>query len=118
VAKIQVGPDHVIGGVIHVQVIRDTAQSDPQKMFTATVHAPGMSKDLPLHNGSSLDVPVNVPPVVGSVHAQVDDFRLVPPGDDAKATAIACLVVFRLIEGPIRVTIGSVPVTAALRSVT
>jgi hypothetical protein len=114
-AKVQVGPDHVIGGVLHVQVFRDTAQADPQRMFSATVHAPGMSRDFALHDGSSLDVPVNVPPIVGSVHAEVDDFRTVPPGDAARATAIACQVVFKLLEGPIRLTLGSIPVTAACR---
>ena len=47
-ARINVGPNHTIAGIIHTQIERDDTQSDPEKAFFAAVHAPGVSFDLPL----------------------------------------------------------------------
>ena len=107
--------DHTIANVIHVQILRDDAQSDPTKAFSAAINAPGISQTLPLSNGSSLDFPIRVGALNGSIHAEVDNFNLLPAGATAgKVTAISCLVVFKLIEF-VHFTIGSIPVTAAFK---
>jgi hypothetical protein len=107
--------DHAIAGVIHVQILRDSAIHDPQKAFSAKINAPGVSETLPLNNQSSVDFAVSTGPVQGKIHVEVDDFNVLPHGATAgNATAITCNVVFKLIE-IVRITLGSVPVTAALR---
>jgi hypothetical protein len=97
--------DHTIGGIIHVQVLRDTSATDPQAAFSAAINAPGLSKSLPLHSGA----------LNGTIHVEVDNFMVLPAGATAQtATAINCLIVFKLIEF-VHLTIGSIPVTAALK---
>ncbi len=111
----QVVSDHAIAGIIHVQVLRDTAQTDPQQAFSATVNAPGVSKSLPLNNNASLDFPLHSGTLNGTIHVEVDNFMVLPHGATAQnATAISCLIVFKLIE-IVHITLGSIPVTAALK---
>ncbi|MGZ3503230.1 MAG: hypothetical protein ACXWNJ_04135 [Vulcanimicrobiaceae bacterium] len=116
----QIGPDHVVADVIHVQIQRDPAASDAQKAFFAKINAPGFSQTLPIANGASKDyqlagVQIGGAPVSPTVHVEVDNFRLLPAGSTAKnATAIAFLLVFRL-EEIFKLTIGSIPVTASLK---
>jgi hypothetical protein len=117
--KQQVGPDHVIGGVIHVQIFRDPTISDPQKAFSAQINAPGFSDTFNISNGASqkFSVPVSIPGVPGSptVSVQVDDFRLLPAGSTAQnATALAFLLVFKIVEF-FQITIGSIAVTSGLK---
>jgi hypothetical protein len=107
--------DHTIGGIIHVQVLRDTTITDPQGAFSAAINAPGISKSLPLNNASSLDFPLHTGALNGTIHVEVDNFTVLPAGATAQtATAISCLIVFKLVEF-VHLTIGSVPVTAALK---
>jgi len=107
--------DHTIANVIHVQILRDDAQADPQQAFSAMINAPGISQTLPLNNASSLDFPLRVGPLRGTVHAEVDNFTVLPAGASPdEATAISCLIVFKLTE-LIQFTIGSIPVTAAFK---
>jgi len=119
VAKIQVGPDHVVADVIHVQILRDTSHANPQQAFSAKINAPGFSQELQIENGASKTfqlpgVVIAGAPVSPTVHVEVDDFRLLPAGSNAaNATAIACLLVFKLVE-IFRLTIGSIAVTASL----
>lgn len=109
-----VGIDHNIGGVIHVQIMHDSSSTHPADGFSARINAPGLTKDLPLRNGSTIEFAVPAGPLPGTVRAEVDDFRLLPAGaTDGAATAIACKVVFKLIAIA-HVTLGSVDVTAAL----
>jgi hypothetical protein len=108
--------DHMVANILHVQVVRDDAQGDPTQAFSAVINAPGLTQVLPLRNGSALDFPVRAGNLNGTIHAEVDDFVLLPHGANAQdATAISCTIVFKLVEF-IRLTIGSIPVTAALRS--
>jgi hypothetical protein len=107
--------DHAIAGVIHTQIQRDDAANGPQEAFFAQINAPGFSKSLPLHNGSTVDFPINAGVLNGTVHVEVDDFNVLPHGADAAhATAISCLIVFKLVA-ILRVTLGSIPVTAAFK---
>jgi hypothetical protein len=114
--SLKVVSDHAVAGAIHVQVVRDTTVHDPQQAFSAQINAPGFSQSLPLHNGSSVQFPIAAGVLNGTVHVEVDDFNVLPHGATAAtATAISCNVVFKLFELIARITIGSVPVTAALR---
>jgi hypothetical protein len=111
----QVVSDHTIAGIIHVQVVRDPTQSDPQTAFSAVVNAPGITKTLPLNDNSTLDFPIKSGTLNGTIHVEVDDFTVLPHGATAaNATAISCSIVFKLIE-IVHITLGSVPVTAALK---
>jgi hypothetical protein len=116
VALVQVGPDHAIAGIIHTQIMRDDTQTDPQSAFSANINAPGVPpKTLPLNNNSSIDIPVHSGAMQGTIHIEVDDFRVLPSGATAgNATAIACKIVFKLKEF-FTVTIGSLDVTASLK---
>ena len=116
-AQVQVGPDHAVAGIIHVQILRDDTSTDPQTAFSAQINAPGPQQlTLPLNNGSALDFPVSSGNVQGQVHVEVDDFRTLPAGASAgSATAIACKIVFKLQAFIFHVVLGSVDVTAALK---
>jgi hypothetical protein len=115
-ALVPVGADHSVAGIIHVQILRDNATGDPQAAFFAQINAPNVGQQtLPLHNGASLDFPVHSGQMNGTIHVEVDDFRMLPQGaSGAQATAIACLIVFKLQEF-FSITLGSVPVTASLK---
>jgi hypothetical protein len=107
--------DHAIASVIHVQILRDDSDHEPSKAFTAQINAPGFSKSLPLNNQSSVDFPIATGVLQGKIHVEVDDFNVLPHGATTNnATAITCNVVFKLIN-IVRLTLGSIPVTAALR---
>jgi len=109
-----VGPDHSIAGILHVQILRDDASTDPQSAFSAQINAPGFSKVLPITNGSHLSFPVKSGAFNATVQAEVDDFRFLPAGATGQdATAISCKIVFALIEF-IALKLGSIDVTAAL----
>ena len=116
----QIGPDHVIGGVIHVQILRDPSKTDPQQAFSAQINAPGFSQTLQVSNGASKTfqipgVSIGGIPASPTVLVEVDDFRLLPAGATGQnATAIAFNLVFKLVE-IFRLTIGSIPVTASLQ---
>ena len=113
-----VGPPHVIGGVIHTQILEDPSQTDPNKRFWARINVPGLSHDMQLGDAQSLDIklPVSVAGFAKpTLHVEVDDFRLLPAGSsEANATAIALLLVFRIVE-IFKLTVGSIPVTASLK---
>jgi hypothetical protein len=111
-----VGPPHAIAGIIHAQILRDDTQTDPQQAFSAQINAPGVPQQtLPLNNASSIDFPISSGKFQGTIHVEVDDFRVLPAGaTGTAATAIACTVVFKLIEF-FKFTIGSIPVTASLK---
>lgn len=113
-----VGPAHVIGGVIHVQLVEDKSQSDPSHRFSAEINVPGWSKTLAIADGQALNekIPVNVANFADpTLHVEVDDFRLLPAGTSkANATGIAFLLVFKIVE-IFKITIGSIPVTASLK---
>jgi|SRR5947209_12297439 len=114
-ARTNVGPDHVVAGIIHTQIQREAAEPDQGKAFFALINAPGTSFDLPLQNGASIDRPISSGAMHGDLHVEVDDFRLVPAGATAAtATALACKVVFKL-RSFFSVTLGSIDVTAALK---
>jgi hypothetical protein len=115
-AALPVGPAHAIAGVIHAQIFRDPAQTDPGQAFSVQINAPNCPQQtLPLNNAASLDFPISSGKFQGTIHVQVDDFRLLPAGaSGASATAIACTIVFQLVEF-FKFTIGSVPVTASLK---
>jgi hypothetical protein len=115
--KTPIGSPHSVAGIIHTQVLRDDAVTDPQQAFFVQVDAPGFSDTIPLNNNEAKEWTLPVP-VAGfsspTVRAEVDDFRLLPGGTtSAKATAIACKLVFKLIE-IFKITIGSVDITASL----
>jgi len=110
-----IGTDHVVGGVIHVQILRDDAAQNVDTMFSAAINAPGISKTIPLNNASSLDFPISSGALHGTIHVQVENFMLLPGGaTPANATAISCLIVFKLVEF-FSITLGSVPITASLK---
>ena len=115
-----VGPGHVIAGLLHVQIMRDDTIADAGSAFSAQITGPGFSETLPLGNGQSKDftltgVHIGGMPANPTIHVEVDNFRLVPPGSNAaNASALDCLLVFKLVE-IFRITIGSIPVTASLR---
>jgi hypothetical protein len=115
-ALVPVGSDHSIAGIIHVQIVRDDAALDPQTAFTAQINAPNLGiQTLPLNNASTLNFPVKSGAMSGTIHVEVDDFRTLPAGAaPSAATAIACSIVFKLQEF-FSITLGSVPVTAALK---
>jgi hypothetical protein len=115
-AQVPVGSDHSIAGIIHVQILRDDTQADPQQAFTAQINAPAVPQQtLPLANGSALDFPIHSGKFQGTIHVEVDDFSVLPAGAGAgAATAIACKIVFKLVEF-FSFTIGSIPVTASLK---
>ena len=115
-ALVPVGTDHSIAGVIHVQVLRDSTQTDPQQAFSAQINAPEVPQQtLQLGNGQSLEFPVRSGKFNGTIRAEVDDFTVLPAGASAQnATAISCKVVFKLLEF-FSITIGSFDVTASLK---
>jgi hypothetical protein len=115
-ALVLVGGDHSIAGVIHVQILRDSTQTDPQKAFSAQINAPEVPQQtLQLGNGQSLQFPISSGKFNGTIRAEVDDFTVLPAGASAQnATAISCKVVFKLLEF-FTITIGSVNVTASLK---
>lgn len=118
-ASTQVGQDHIIAGIIHVQILRDTSAADPSGAFSAQITGPGFSETLPIANGQSKEyslagVHIGGLPANPTIRVEVDNFRLVPPGaTSADASALAFLLVFKLVE-IFQITIGSVPVSAAL----
>jgi len=113
-----VGPPHVIGGVIHTQILQDTSQSDPNQRFWADINVPGLNKQMQIGNGQSMTV--NLPVSVAgfpnpTLLVQVENFTLLPAGsNNANATALSFLLVFKIKE-IFNITIGSVPVTANLK---
>ena len=115
----QVGPDHAIARVIHVQIHRDDQEKDPDKAFSAHINAPGFSLVVQISNGKSTTfklpgVNIGAAPVDPTVAVEVDDFGLLPGGSTpATAKALHFVLVFKLVE-IFRITIGSIPVTAAL----
>jgi len=115
-ATIPVGPPHSIAGIIHAQILRDPAQTAPAQAFSAQINAPGVPQQtLPLNNAASIDFPISSGAMHGTIHVEVDDFRLLPAGaSGTAATAIACSVVFKLVEF-FKITLGSIPVTASLK---
>ena len=115
-ALVNDGPAHTVAGVIHVQIVRDDAQTDAQQAFSAQIDIPSVPQQtLPLHNGSSLSFPVHTGAFNGTISANVDDFRLEPNGATAaNATGLACKIVFKLHEF-FSLTLGSVNVTASLK---
>ncbi len=115
-ALVPVGGDHSIAGIIHVQIFRDSAQSDPQQAFSAQINAPEVPQQtLRLGNGQSLQFPISSGKFNGTIRAEVDDFAVLPAGATAqRATAISCKIVFKLLEF-FTITIGSVNVTASLK---
>ncbi|HEV3086896.1 MAG TPA: hypothetical protein VGX96_06685 [Candidatus Elarobacter sp.] len=115
-ALVPVGTDHSVAGIIHVQILRDDTQTDPQQAFSAQIDAPGVPQQtLQLGNGQSLQFPVHSGKMTGTVRAEVDDFTVLPAGATAQtATAISCKIVFKLVEF-FTITIGSVNVSASLK---
>jgi hypothetical protein len=115
-AQVPVGSDHSIAGIIHVQILRDDTQTDPQQAFSAQINAPAVPQQtLPLNNAAVLDFPIHAGHFSGTIHVEVDNFTVLPHGADAAtATAISCTIVFKLIEF-FRFTIGSIPLTASLK---
>ena len=115
-ALVPVGPDRSVAGVIHVQILRDSTQTDPQQAFSAQINVPDVPQQtLQLGNGRSLEFPVRSGKFNGTIRAEVDDFAVLPAGASAQnATAISCKVVFKLLEF-FTITIGSVDVTASLK---
>ena len=116
-ALVPTGSDHSVAGIIHVQIMRDPGVTDPSAAFFAQINAPDVPLQLlPLNNASSLDLPIHSGQVNGNVHVEVDDFTTLPAGAQAEnVTAIACKVVFKLKAIIFSITIGSVPITAALK---
>jgi hypothetical protein len=115
-ALVPVGTDRSVAGVIHVLILRDSTQTDPQQTFSAQINAPEVPQQtLRLGNGQSLQFPVRSGTFNGTIRAEVDDFAVLPAGASAQnATAISCKVVFKLLEF-FTITIGSVDVTASLK---
>ena len=115
-SKIQVGPDHIIGDVIHTRILRETTETNPEKAFFAEINVPGFDTQMPITNGAAHDYHLpSVPglPVSPTIHVEVDDFTLAPPGN--KPTAVSFKLVFKLVEF-FRITLGSIPVTANLQA--
>ena len=116
---VQVGPDHVVAGIIHVQIMKESNPVDPLEPFVAQINAPGFSKTVSIADGSSEEfklpgIVIVGAPVSPTVRIEVDGFRYLPGGATAKnATAISFTIVFKLVE-IFMITIGSIPVTAAL----
>jgi hypothetical protein len=113
-----VGPPHVIGGVIHTQILEDASQSDPNQRFYADINVPGFDKQIQLGNNTSdtIKLPVSVANFVNpTLQVKVENFNLLPPGSNSSnATALSLLLVFRIVE-IFYLTIGSIPVTANLK---
>ena len=116
-ALVPTGSDHSVAGIIHVQIMRDPAATDPAAAFSAQINAPDVPQQtLPLNNASSLDFPIRSGQINGTVHVEVDDFTTLPGGAAAEnVTAIACKIVFKLKAIIFSVTIGSIDITAALK---
>jgi hypothetical protein len=113
---VPIGTDHVIGGVIHVQILREDTAQTVDAMFSAAINAPGITKTIPLNNAASLDFPISSGALHGTIHVQVENFMLLPGGaTSSNATAISCLLVFKLVEF-FSITLGSVPITASLKT--
>jgi len=113
----KVGSDHVIGGVLHVQIQRDSTQTDPQKAFTAQINGPGFSHTFQIANNASekIQLPVKIGALAGNLLVEVQNFTLLPAGaTPTAATALTFLLVFKIIE-IFRITVGSIPVSAALK---
>jgi hypothetical protein len=119
VAKQQVGGDHIVAALLHVKIIRESSESDPNKAFSAEIIGPGFNETLPIGNGSSKTftlsgVSFSGIPANPTVLAEVDDFTLVPPGPPANASALHFTIVFKIVE-IFKITIGNVPVTVSLK---
>lgn len=116
----QVGPDHIVAELLHVKILRDVSNNDPQSAFSAQIVGPGIDTTIQIGNGVTKDLQLSGVQISGipanpTIRMEVDNFRLVPPGATPQnASALAFLLVFKLIE-IFKITIGSVPVTAALR---
>ena len=116
---VQVGPDHVVAGIIHVQIMKLSNPTNPLEPFAAQINAPGFSKSLSIADGSAEQftlpgIIIAGAPVNPTVRVEVDGFRYLPGGATAaNATAISFTIVFKLVE-IFKITIGSIPVTAAL----
>ena len=116
---VKVGPDHVIGGVIHVQILKESNPQNAQEPFVAQVNAPGFSDTVNIANGASKEfqlpgVVIAGAPVNPTVLVEVDNYGYLPSGASAKdAKQVAFLLVFKLVE-IFRITIGSIPVSASL----
>lgn len=113
-----VGPPHVIGGIIHVQIVEDAAQSDPNRRFSAEINVPNFAQTVPIGDGQSMNIalPVSVSGFPNPTLAvEVENFALLPGGSTtATATALSFLLVFKIIE-IFKLTIGSIPVTGRLK---
>jgi len=113
-----VGPPHVIGGVIHVQILENASQSDPNQRFFAQINVPNLSDTLAIGDGQSqtIKLPVSVAGFgAPTLLVEVDNFTLLPAGStSSNATALSCLLVFKIVE-IFKLTIGSIPVTASLK---
>jgi hypothetical protein len=115
-ALVPVGSDHSVAGIIHAQILRDDAQTDPQQAFFAQLNAPGVPQQtLPLNNDASIEFPVHAGHFPATIRAEVDNFTVLPAGAAAgQATAISCQVVFKLKEF-FTLTIGHINVTSSLK---
>ena len=113
-----IGPPHVIGGVIHVQILEDLQQSEPNRRFSAEINVPNFTETVPIGNAQSKEIalPVSVAGFPNpTLRVEVDNFSLLPAGSDSgNATALSFLLVFRIVE-IFKLTIGSIPVTANLK---
>jgi hypothetical protein len=105
-----VGPAHPIaGGILSTQIQRDGGVTDPQKAFQVVITG-ALSATVPIANGESKSFPWKT----GTLRVEIDNFTLLPPGSTpATATHLTALAVFKVIEIVV-VTIGSVPISAAL----
>lgn len=116
---VQVGPDHVVAGIIHVIILKESNPPNALEPFVAQINAPGFSNTINITDGNSKEftlpgVIIAGAPVNPTVRIEIDGFRYLPGGaSPANATAISFQIVFKLIE-IFRITIGSIPVTAAL----
>jgi hypothetical protein len=113
-----IGPPHVVGGVIHTQVLEDASQSDPNQRFWAAINVPGLNEQIQISNNQSKEIklPVSVAGFANpTLQVKVENFNLLPAGSNASnATALSFLLVFRIVE-VFYLTVGSVPVTANLK---
>jgi hypothetical protein len=113
-----VGPPHVIGGVIHTQILEDASQTDPSQRFWADINVPGLDEQMQIGNNQSMNIklPVSVAGFASpTLQVKVENFNLAPPGsNNSNATALSFLLVFRVVE-IFYLTVGSVPVTANLK---
>jgi hypothetical protein len=113
----KVGSDHVIGGVLHVQIQRDSTQTDPEKAFSAVINGPGFSHTFQIANNASekIQLPVKIGALAGNLLVEVHNFTLLPANASADtATALSFLLVFKIVE-IFKITVGSIPVSAALK---